>query len=463
MQMRKQIDALTKKRNTHLDAMSALADLAANENRVFTEDETKAWDKDQNEVKDIDAQLVRLEEGEKMAARTARPAPSPLQDNATNVREFKPFKGQAFTRFVGALALSKGNLLQAVEIAKRWDNETPEVGSVLRHAVMVGNTNDDSWARKAAVSPGTTQNPTWAGPLINYQIMTSEFIELLRPETIYGRLTGFRRVPFNIKIPRQTAGSTANWVGEGLSKPVSSLAFDNVVLPWAKIAVIIVITQELARFSDPSAEMLVRDDMIASIAQFMDEQMWNSTVTPTAGIRPGAITNGAHAIPSSGSTIAAITLDLTTAMLWMTQPPNNIPLQRPVWVMSAANAMFLATLRTAQDVFAFPSMSMGGAVGTLGSAPMLFGIPVITSANLTPANSIYLLEQSQLMVADDGETTVDTSAEASVQMDSAPATPPTPLVSFWQQNLLGIKAERYIYWMMRRAAAIVAITGFPAP
>ena len=45
------------------------------------------------------------------------------------------------------------------------------------------------------------------------------------------------------------------------------------------------------------------------------------------------------------------------------------------------------------------------------------------------------------MVADDGQTMVDTSKEASLQADSAPATPPTPLISLWQQNLLGIKAE----------------------
>src|SRR4029077_15455181 len=83
-------------------------------------------------------------------------------------------------------------------------------------------------------------------------------IELLRAETILGRLNGYRSVPFNIKIPRQTAGATANWVGEGLSKPVSKLVFDQVTLPWAKIAVICVITHELARFSNPSAEQLVR-------------------------------------------------------------------------------------------------------------------------------------------------------------------------------------------------------------
>jgi HK97 family phage major capsid protein len=469
--MRKHIEALRKKRNAHMDAMTALSDLVANDNRLFTEDEQKAWDKDQSEVRDIDAQVVRLEEAERQASSQARPAPDPLRP-AAEVRTFKPFKAQAFTRFVGALALAKGNLMQAAEMAKRWDNETPEVGAVLRHAATIGNTNDPAqWLQRAAVAVGTTQDPAWAAPLINYQVMTQEFIELLRPMTIFGQLSGYRTVPFNVKIPRQTAGASAGWVGEGLSKPVSRLSFDDVTIPWAKIAVIVVITQELARFSSPSAEQLVRDDLIETIAAFIDNQLLLDTVTAIAGVRPASITNAAHKVPSTGSTVADVTTDLATAMLYMTS--NNITLTRPVWLMNPAAAMFLATLRTGQDIFAFPGMGMGATTGlqpgpgstvavSEGTQRNLMGIPVVVSGNVPPG-VIDLLEQSQLMVADDGEVLIDTSTEASVQMDSAPATPPTPLVSFWQQNLLGIKAERFIYWMMRRAAAIVEITGFPAP
>jgi len=472
--MRKHIEALRKKRNAHMDAMTALSDLVANDNRLFTEDEQKAWDKDQGEVRDIDAQVVRLEEAERQAMSTARPAPNPLLPATADARKFKTFPGQTFTRFVGALALSKGNLMQALEIAKRWEHETPEVMQVLRHAATIGNTNDPAaWLQRAAVATGTTTDPAWASPLIVYQVMVQEFIDLLRPLTIFGRLSGYRTVPFNVKIPRQTAGASAGWVGEGLSKPVSRLSFDDVTIPWAKIAVIVVITQELARFSTPSAEMLVRDDMLATIAQFMDTQLLDDTVTAIAGVRPASITNAAHKVPSTGSTVADVTTDLATAMLYMTNVANNIPLTRPVWLMSPTVSMFLATLRTAQDVFAFPGMGMGSTGGiqpgggsteavSQGTSQNLMGIPVITSGNV-PAGVIDLLEQTQLMVADDGEVLIDTSTEASVQMDSAPATPPTPLVSFWQQNLLGIKAERFIYWMMRRAAGIVEITGFPAP
>jgi HK97 family phage major capsid protein len=464
--LRKQIDALTKKRNAHLDAMSALSELASTDDRHFTAEESAAFDKDQVEVRDIDTQLVKLEEAEAQMARTARPAPDPLRPIAeVRAQAFKPdFKGQAFTRFVGALALSKGNLMQAVELAKRWDNEMPEIGAILRHAVTVGSTSDPQWVQRAAVAAGTTVSPTWAAPLINYQLMTQEFIELLRAATIFGRLN-YRSIPFNIKIPRQTAGATANWVGEGLSKPVSSLAFDTITVPWAKIAVIVVITNELARFSNPSAEQLVRDDLVATIAAFIDKQLIDPAVTAAAGLRPASITNGVTPIPSTGGTVATIVTDFSKAMLQMSTALGSVG--SPVWIMSATAAMYLATVRTAQDIFAFPGMvgAVGGNAQTAGGLSLM-GIPVIVSNHLVVTagkSDVVLLDQSQLMVADDGQVVIDTSTEAALQLDSAPATPPTPLVSLWQQNMLGIKAERYIYWVMRRTGAVQLITGFPGP
>jgi hypothetical protein len=47
-------------------------------------------------------------------------------------------------------------------------------------------------------------------------------------------------------------------------------------------------------------------------------------------------------------------------------------------------------------------------------------------------------------------------------MDTAPATPPAPLVSLFQQDLLAIKAERFIYWLPRRDGVVQMISGFPA-
>ena len=54
--------------------------------------------------------------------------------------------------------------------------------------------------------------PTWAAPLVNQNI-ANEFLELLRPATILGKIPGLRNVPFNTKVPAQTAGGTYGWVG----------------------------------------------------------------------------------------------------------------------------------------------------------------------------------------------------------------------------------------------------------
>jgi HK97 family phage major capsid protein len=442
MKISDQIAALLKQRGVIIERMEALhAKVVGEDNviRAFTEEEQKTFNTDKDAVAGIDAQLVNLRATEAaMAAQAVAIPRTPLTPTpGVEVKTFKPFKGQSFVRYCCALARSKGNLMQAELFAKGWEHQTPEVLSVI----------------KAAVAAGTTTDPTWAAPLVQYNDMVSEFIELLRPETILGRIQGMRQVPFMTRMPRQTAGSTANWVGEGLSKPVSKLAFDTVLFPFAKIATIIVITQELARLSTPSAEVLVRDDMIKAIAEFMDTQFTDPAVAPLANVHPGSITNGVTAIPSTGSTVATVTKDLSDAMLAMVN--GLIPMKKPYWIMSPTAFMFLSLLRTAQDIFAFRAEMLTGT---------LFGVPIVQSTQmpLTGArSSIILFDAAEIMYADDGQTVIDSSGEASLQMDSAPATPPTPLVSLWQQNMLGIKAERFCYWERRRLAAVQVITGFP--
>ena len=62
--------------------------------------------------------------------------------------------------------------------------------------------------------------------------LVSAFGELLRPAEVLGRLLPMaRRVPFNVKVPRQTAGASAGWVGEGKPGPFSSLAFASMTSP----------------------------------------------------------------------------------------------------------------------------------------------------------------------------------------------------------------------------------------
>lgn len=353
-------------------------------------------------------------------------------------------KGMGFTRYCLALARAKGSRIEALEIAKnneQWRAETPDVELVLR----------------SAVAAGTTTDSTWAGPLVQYQNLASEFIEYLRPLTIIGRLPGLRYVPFKVKIPRQTGTSTAAWVGEGQAKPVSALSFDSVTMDIATISDIVIFTQQLARHSDPSAELIIRDDLAAKIVNFMDAQFVDPTVAST-GNSPASITNGVSPTVATGTTADALRTDVGTLIEGFLEA--NLQLTSPVWVMSQVTAARINLIRNALGQKEYPEINVNGG--------NFEGFPVVTSQSVpatggspTDGYPIILMNAGDILIADDGQVRIDASSEASLQMDTAPDSPTTAsttLVSLWQQGLMGLKADRDINWVKRRSTAVAFIS-----
>jgi HK97 family phage major capsid protein/HK97 family phage prohead protease len=436
--------------------------MSSEEGATLNAEQATEYDDIEREVGAIDAHLVRLRKQEELnktkAAPVVAPPAVPAIEAASAARagtivQVLPKKlppGIPFVRMVGALAMTRGNRHEAAEIAKRWSDSSPEVEAILRTPMDV--------IERVAVSPGTTTNPTWAQPLVNYQIMASEFIEYLRPLTVIGRIQGFRRVPFNIKVPRQTAGAAVNWVGETKVKPLSSLAFDTLTLDWYKIAGIVPLSEELVRFSSPSAELLVRDDLAAAIVQFMDSEFLDPTKAVAAGVSPASVTNGVTPTPASGTTAAAFRTDVKNMMASFITA--GLPVSSGVWIMKQSRAMALSLMNNALGQSEFGNITMTG--GTL------LGFPVVTSEAVqatggSPANgdNIIFLIPSEIMLADEGGINIDVSREASLQMESTPDSPPvagTVLVSLWQHNLIAVKAERYINWQKRRAGAVAYIS-----
>lgn len=404
------------------------------------------------EVKEIDEHLVRLRAAEQRNKAAAVVVAGDTQEAGTQSRagvdvtrvQVLPKKvapGIGFTRFVIAQCRAKGNIMHALEIAKaneQWRLETPEVEQMLKTAVTSGSTTDTSFG----------------GPLVNYQILTTEFIEFLRPLTIIGRIPGLTLVPFNVKIGRQTGGSTVNWVGQGAPKPLTSLAFDSLTLDLAKIAGIIVLNQELIRLANPSAELLVRNDLAAAVVQFMDSQFVDPSKAVVAGVSPASITNGVSAITPTGTTGAALRADLKT--LFAQFLSNNLQVTGVVFIMTQQSALSISLMTNSLGNKEFPDINMQG--GTL------LGIPVVTSENVpatggspTDGYPIILASAKDILLADDGAVTIDASQEASLQMDTAPdspATASTTFVSMFQQNMVAIRAERYINWAKRRSTAV---------
>lgn len=459
MNIAEQIAGFKLKRVEKAARMGEIMKAAGDASETLDASQKEEYDTLAGELVEIDDHVKRLETHQKAMAGSATEVDAGNTNSVASGVEVRSGgvisvkrnlpKGTGFTRYAMALAHSKGNLSTALALAKRW-KDTPEVAAVLQLAENLGSTD----ITKAAVAVGTSSDATWASPLVFYENMASEFIDLLRPMTIIGKMTGLRKMPFNVRVAGKTSGSSAGWVGENAPKPVGALGFNAVTLGHAKAAGIVVMTQELARFSSPSAEALVADDLRATIIQFLDQQFIDPAVAAVANVSPASITNGLTAIPSTGTTLSAITNDvqsLFAAMLAAELDPT-----KAVWVMTPGTALNLMLKRTSQDIFTFPDIKMDG--GTW------FGLPVITSNSVPHSVSggsiIALVIQNEVFLADDGNITLDVSQEASVQMSSTPSAGATTLVSLWQNNLVGLRAEREINWQRRRDTAVGYIDGF---
>lgn len=447
MKTKEQIAALEKLRKEKAERMKAIMDKATAEGRSTDAAEAEEFDELDAEVKTIDDDLKRLKKLDELDVAAAVEVPAAAgtspggavqvrQGARIEVRSNLP-KGTAFTRYAMALCRSKGNIGEALtmvtSMSKGAWRDTPEVVEVLR----------------AAVEAGTTTDAQWAGPLVVYQNLVSEFIELLRPATIVGRLTGLRRVPFNVRMPKQTGGGTYGWVGEGAPKPVGKLTFGEVTLKWAKAAGIIVISEELARMSNPAAEAIVRQDMIDGIAYFLDTQFVDPTVAAVADVSPASITNGITPIQASGTAAANVRSDIGD--MFATMLSNNIVPTNGAWIMNNTTAMRLSLMQNPLGQPEFPTITPTG-----GS---FMGYPVIAS-EAVPAGSdgalIIFVNQPDVFLSEEG-LVIDVSREASLQMDTTPDDPTTAstvMVSLWQKNLIGLRAERFINWKRRRDGAV---------
>ena len=414
--------------------MQALLTTSADSGATLDAAQAEEYDGLEREIASIDSHLQRLKVAESIALQQATPPAGVPRTVPMTMPQIsvKPnvLPGTAFVRCAMALGAAHGDHYRAMEIAKQWRSTTPEVELFL----------------KAAVAPGNTTDATWAGPLAAVQNVTSEFLELLRPATILGKIPNLRKVPFNVSVASQTAGGTYGWVGQGAPKPVTKLGFAAVTLGITKVAGIIILTEELVKVSEPSAEALVRKDMIAGIAQFLDQQFIDPAVAPVAGVSPGSITNG---VASTGVSTDDAFHDLYTLVAAFAAA--NVSIKGLTFIMNESNAFSMALNRNLAGARMFPGMSATG-----GEAE---GITIIGS-NAAGTN-VVALQGEDILMADDGGVTIDVSREASIQMDSAPMSPPDATVvmrSLWQENLVGLRADRFINWKRGRNEAVKYLT-----
>jgi len=442
-----QIAGLEATRVEKSTALNELQEKVTSEGRTKDANERQSFDDLKDEIKGLDAELKDLRELETMNVAKAVAAPAVHSvdaaaaargGNSVVVKEPAMPPGIGFARYAiaGIMARKTGTTIE--QFAKsRWPSHT----SLHR------------FVEKATIPAGLTTDTTWAGNLVDQTNLAGEFLEYLRPQTIIGRIPGLRRVPFNVRIVGQTTGAVANWVGQGKPKPVTSFGTSATTLLFTKIAAIAVITEELARFSSPSAETLVRDELARAVIERMDIDFIDPAQAAVANVSPASITNGVTPLTPSGTTEAAVRADIITLLAQFME--NNVDVSGLVLVMPPTVAMATSLMVNSLGQPSFPGMGMSGG--------NLLGIPVVTSnyaANQSGSgNLVIALNARDIALADDGQVTLDSSREASIEMSDAPTNTSATgvgasLVSMYQTNSVAIRAERYINWAKLRTTAV---------
>ncbi len=442
-----QISAFEASRQAKSARMEELQNKASGEGRTKDEAEKQEFDGLKSELKAIDAELVDLRDMETSNKAAAKPvhaetiakASESRQPSFVQVKDNVP-PAMGMTRLVIAKLASRMEGFSALEVAKaRWPNHTAV------HQALIA---------KATVPAALTTTSTWAGNLVYAQNLESEFLDYLRPMTIVGRIPGLRRVPFNVRIAGQTTGSVANWVGQGKPKPVTSFSTNAQSLGFTKIAAIAVLTEESVRFSSPSLENLVRDELARAVIERKDVDFIDPAHTLVANVNPASITNGVTPLASAGSSADNVRTDLTNLLGDFLNA--NLKLGGLVLVMPETLALALSIMTNALGQPEFPTMGISG--GTL------LGIPVVTSqyaANQSGAgNLVIAINAGDVAIAEDDNVRVDASGDASIQMSDAPTNDASTgtgqsLVSMYQTNSIAVRAEQYVNWAKLRSSAVV--------
>jgi len=334
------ITALKARRAGILEKMEEL--IASREGEDFTAEDQAAYDALRAEDDKIAAELARIEDLEWRKAAAARPVP-PLPSASITVPaqpKAADEKGLRFARMFRALAAAGGIPYVAAQIAA---TEWGESGLFAGQSTSTGS----------------------AGGFLVPEDVSSEVIELLRPASVVMSLNPqIVDMPNgNLTMNRIATGAAASYIGEQQDVPATALEFGQVRLSAKKLAALIPISNDLLRASSVAADRLVRDDLVAALAQRMDAAFIRGagTAFTPRGLRFQAVGSPFETTHLLSVTGADNLNDITTNLgrLELALMNANVPMTRAGWLMSPRTYMRLLNIRDGNGNFAFPEMQRG--------------------------------------------------------------------------------------------------------
>jgi HK97 family phage major capsid protein len=394
------VSALRQKRAEKIDRMDAIVTRAASETRDMSEVEATAYDELMGEQAGLETQIRRAEEVAALKAEGLRPIvinddgqPSGQPRGQSQhprvpaqARSASPPTGFDVVHMVKSLAATKGNLRDAAHFCE----------TVLHNPGV---------AKALAAGTGTS------GGFMVPENYVADIIEFLRPASVILSLNPLV-VPMpngTMTMPKLTGGSSAAYIGENTNIPTTQPQFGQLRLTARKLGAVVPISNDLLRFATPSADTVVRDDLVLAIAQRQDLAFIRDIGTGNApkGLRYWApiATNVIAANPTVS--LANTTTDLGSLVLCLKQA--NVRMIRPGWIFSPRTEEYLLNVRDGLGNFAFrPEML----TGKLRTFPYRTTTQIPVNLGAGADSEVYLADFADVVVGDVGTLRLDASTEA---------------------------------------------------
>jgi len=312
------------------------------------------------------------------------------------------------------------------------------------------------WVTRAAVSGALTSVPAWAGDLV--QESTAAWLATLTPAPVFtqvaaaGTQLNFGPEQGVIKIPSRAATPSISgaFVGEASPIPVRRLGLTSILLSPHKMGGISVFSREMARYSNPSIEGIIRDAITEDTNLTIDTLFLDATAG--SAIRPAGILFGINATAAStAGGYAAALADISA-------------LTAPFYAANAGRTLVLI-MNPEQ------SMQLGFAPGPDGSfgwaAQFTARFRIVESTTVAPG-TVIVLDAADLVTVFGGFE-YDTSEQATLHMEDsvplhisapgAPATVAAPVQSMYQTAQIAIRMLLTVTWAMRRDGMVQYTTG----
>ena len=265
-----------------------------------------------------------------------------------------------------------------------------------------------------------------------------EFFATVLEQSVLGKMTAARRVPFLTRCIAPTTGSRGYWIGESVAAKVSKITLDGLGLDSRRVAALVIATNE--SLADPEAEGRVLADITTAVVASLDEAFTGDQAG--SATTPAGIANNVTPTVSSGSVL----IDFAELL--------------EAFAGDLGQAALVTDPVTAAQLALSGAQAFAGAGVRGGSA---LGLPLIvsrSSARDSSGGQIILLDQAGVAVAL-GVVELAKSRDGMIEADDAPAGDgegPTAAtatrIALFQNELTGFRSSIDANWQRVRAGAV---------